>query len=86
MPSLLASPSVLPLVVHKTAEKVKEKETPKQKQRGRGAFTYGGGANLYSDQSEEDRIANERLNQTSIGTANDNCRCPKLYQASPKKN
>lgn len=87
MPALLASPPVLAPVVHKTPEKVKEKEVLKQKQRGRGAFTYGGGGNLYSDQSEEDRLANDRLNQSSsTGAANDHCRCPKLlYQASPKK-
>ncbi|KAG0583244.1 hypothetical protein KC19_3G120500 [Ceratodon purpureus] len=71
VPSLLASPSVLPPIVHKTPEKVKEMETPKQKQRGRGAFTYGGGGNLYSDQTEEDRLANERLKETSTGAAND---------------
>lgn len=69
VPSLLASPS--PVVVQKASEKVKEKEAPKQKQRGRGAFTYGGGGNLYSDQSEEDRLAKERLNEASTGAAND---------------
>jgi hypothetical protein len=83
VPSLLASPS--PVVVQKASERVKEKEAPKQKQRGRGAFTYGGGGNLYSDQSEEDRLAKERLNEASTGAANDHCRCPTLHQASPKQ-
>jgi len=73
-------------VLHKP-ETVKEKEVPKQKQRGRGAFTYGGGGNLYSDMAEEDGAVNERLNQTGgTGAANDHCRCLKLlHQASPKK-
>lgn len=90
VPTLLASPPVLAPVVHQTPEKVKEKEVPKQKQRGRGAFTYGGGGNLYSDMSQEEGVVNERLNQnSSTGAANDHCRCLKLllllHQASPKK-
>lgn len=66
----------------KTPVKVKEKETPKQ--RGRGAFTYGGGGNLYSDQFDEDGATHERLNLTTSDRANDHCTFL-VHKASPKK-
>lgn len=69
VPTLLASPNLLSPAVKKTPVKVKEKETPKQ--RGRGAFTYGGGGNLYSDQFDEDGATHERLNLTTSDRAND---------------
>lgn len=79
VPTLLATSPVFSPVVQKPET---AKETGKQKQRGRGAFTYGGGG-LYSDNVEDEATRNERLDQANTGGANDHCRCP-LHKARPK--
>lgn len=79
VPSLLATPASLSPAVKKP-EPIIEKDTSKQKQRGRGSFTYGG-AGLYSDYVEEDSAHVEGNERVDMGGASDHCMCPPHRQA-----